>query len=242
MTNFRHFQTERVCRRQFQVWRKWPKVLQTGRKHCGKREIARYEQCLLFPQCFIPVWITFCCFHQNKNCSLQTLSVWKSLKFVIWERVKEPWSDDVLLILMLRCIKPPFVRVYLHFTVFFRNICLSLKPRVPKKELLLLWQHECYWVYGHRMVNEVDFKRFRQAFNVSVKKEFADDEMVSVTHKPFPNDKFLDSFKLKEFADNNFKLNENGRKFSKPVENTVTKGEIAGWSISPLPVVFSKDL
>jgi len=29
------------------------------------------------------------------------------------------------------------------------------------------------------MVNEVDFRRFRQAFNVSVKKEFADDEMVS---------------------------------------------------------------
>lgn len=28
------------------------------------------------------------------------------------------------------------------------------------------------------MVNEVDFRRFRQAYNVSVKKEFADDDMV----------------------------------------------------------------
>ena len=36
-TNFRLFQTERVCRRQFQIWRKWKKVIQTGRKHCGKR-------------------------------------------------------------------------------------------------------------------------------------------------------------------------------------------------------------
>ena len=27
-------------------------------------------------------------FHQVKNCRLQTLSVWKSLKFVVWERVK----------------------------------------------------------------------------------------------------------------------------------------------------------
>ena len=36
-TNFRHFQTERVCRRQFQTWRKWQTVIQTGRKHCGKR-------------------------------------------------------------------------------------------------------------------------------------------------------------------------------------------------------------
>ena len=26
----------------------------------GKGEIARNEQFLLFPQCFLPVWITFC--------------------------------------------------------------------------------------------------------------------------------------------------------------------------------------
>ena len=36
-TNFRLFQTERVCRRQFQIWWKWQQVIQTGRKHCGKR-------------------------------------------------------------------------------------------------------------------------------------------------------------------------------------------------------------
>ena len=34
-------------------------------------------------------------------------------------------------------------------------------------------------------------------------------------------------FKLKEFADDNFKFDENGRMFSKQVENTVGKGEIA---------------
>ena len=43
----------------------------------------------------------------------------------------------------------------------------------------------------------------------------------------FPNDKFLDSSKLKEFADDNFKFDENDRKFSKLVKNTVRKGEIA---------------
>ena len=37
----------------------------------------------------------------------------------------------------------------------------------------------------------------------------------------------LDFSKLKEFADDNFKFNENGRKLSKWVENTVGKGEIA---------------
>ena len=42
-----------------------------------------------------------------------------------------------------------------------------------------------------------------------------------------PNDKILDSSKLKDFADDNFKFDENGRKLSKLVENTVGKGEIA---------------
>ena len=38
---------------------------------------------------------------------------------------------------------------------------------------------------------------------------------------PLPDDK------LKEFADDSFKFDENGRKVSKQVENTVGKGEIA---------------
>ena len=54
----------------------------------GEGEITRNEQFLLLPQCFLSVWITFFHFHQISNCCLQTLSVWKSLKFVVWERVK----------------------------------------------------------------------------------------------------------------------------------------------------------
>ena len=38
---------------------------------------------------------------------------------------------------------------------------------------------------------------------------------------------FLDSSKLKEFADDNLKFDDNERKLSKQVENTVGKGEIA---------------
>ena len=109
--------------------------------------MAHYEQFLLFPQCFLPVWRTFCHFYQIWNCRLQTLSVWKSLKFVVWERVK-------------------------------------LFPK---------WQ-------------------------------------------------ILDSSKVKEFADNSFKFDENSGKFPWRVENTGGKGEIAHWAISPFPTVFSKDL
>ena len=43
----------------------------------------------------------------------------------------------------------------------------------------------------------------------------------------FPRQQILDSSKLKEFADDNLKFDENGRKFPKWVENTVRKGEIA---------------
>ena len=55
----------------------------------------------------------------------------------------------------------------------------------------------------------------------------------------------LDFFKLKEFADDNFKFDENGRKFSKGEENTVGKGEIARHeqfllSPPPPPSVFMR--
>ena len=55
----------------------------------GKGEIARHEQFLLFPQCFLPSWRPLCIFHYIKDCRLQTLSVWTSLKFVVWERVNK---------------------------------------------------------------------------------------------------------------------------------------------------------
>ena len=45
-----------------------------------------------------------------------------------------------------------------------------------------------------------------------------------LTHYQMTN---LDSSKLKEFADDNYKFDENGRKLSKRVENTVGKGDIA---------------
>ena len=46
----------------------------------------------------------------------------------------------------------------------------------------------------------------------------------TLTHYQMTNFTFS---KLKEFADNDFKFDENGRKLSKRVENSVGKGEIA---------------
>ena len=50
------------------------------------------------------------------------------------------------------------------------------------------------------------------------------DASSSLTHCQMTNFRL---FRNKEFADDNFKFDENGRKLSKQVENTVGKGEIA---------------
>ena len=48
--------------------------------------------------------------------------------------------------------------------------------------------------------------------------------------------------KLKEFADDNSKFDQNGKKFPKMIENAVEKGEIARYEQFLLfPTVFSKD-
>ena len=52
----------------------------------------------------------------------------------------------------------------------------------------------------------------------------------------------LDSSILKEFTDDNFKFDENGRKYSKWVENTGKRGNSSTQAISPFPTLFSKEL
>lgn len=78
-----------------------------------------------------------------------------------------------------------------------RNLCLSLRPGCSKRNLMLLWQHECTWVYSHRMVSEVDVRRYRQAFVTAVKKEFTNDEEVP---KPW--------FIMSQCLDINFKIDD----------------------------------
>ena len=50
-----------------------------------------------------------------------------------------------------------------------------------------------------------------------------------VKGEPFPKRQILDSSKMKDFADDNFKFDENGRKFCKKVKDTVGKGEISSY-------------
>ena len=59
--------------------------------------------------------------------------------------------------------------------------------------------------------------------------------------KPMTRRQILDSSKLKELAEDNFKFVENDRKLSKRLENTVGKGEIACYEqFLPFPQCFQK--
>ena len=57
---------------------------------------------------------------------------------------------------------------------------------------------------------------------------------------PFPKRQILDSFKLKEFADDNFRFDENGKKFSKRGENTGRSRNYSSRAISASPSVFKR--
>ena len=56
---------------------------------------------------------------------------------------------------------------------------------------------------------------------------FSHNDFKGSPHQDCYNNKILDSSKPNEFADDNFKFDENGRKFLKQIDNTVGKGEIA---------------
>ena len=64
----------------------------------------------------------------------------------------------------------------------------------------------------------------------------------SGTVNPFPNEKFWTPSKLKEFADDNFRFDENGIKFFNWLENTEKRRNCSLRAISRFLTVFSKDL
>ena len=90
------------------------------------------------------------------------------------------------------------------------------------------------------------FLLFKQCF---LKSWFPEVKVWNCLVNSITRQQILDSSTLKEFADDHFKFDENSRKLSKRVENTVGKGKHCGKrrncslrAISPFPTVFSKGL
>ena len=64
---------------------------------------------------------------------------------------------------------------------------------------------------------------------------------LSININPFPNEKILDSSKLKVFADDNFKFDENGQRVLQMGRKHCGKRRNCSLrAISPFPTVFSK--
>ena len=62
----------------------------------GKVETAGNKQFLLFLQHFLHILRISFHFYQIRNCRMQTLSVWKTLKLNIWKRVKQKYAKNII--------------------------------------------------------------------------------------------------------------------------------------------------
>ena len=106
------------------------------------QEIARNEQFLLFPLCFLHFLRIYCHFHQTWNCRLQTVSVWKSLKFVVWKRVT---SNDQIPDLTRIRVHPDtksYVDLMMKF-LFERAENIVRKAESAANQHILLF-HQCF--------------------------------------------------------------------------------------------------
>ncbi|XP_043910785.1 dynein beta chain, flagellar outer arm-like [Protopterus annectens] len=66
----------------------------------------------------------------------------------------------------------------------FKNICISLDGSTSTEELLYLWNHELEWVDGHRMVDLVDYERFKQSYIAAARKVFTSEEQLNLIMAP----------------------------------------------------------
>ena len=98
------------------------------------------------------------------------------------------------------------------------------------KLLQFIFNRNCNEYYMHSMEISIEKRMMRTKIRLFVH--------VLLTFSPTV---ILDSSKLKESADDNFKFDQNGRKLSKSVENTTGEGEIARYEqFLPFPHCFQK--
>ena len=85
-------------------------AVQIFRKHCGKRRNCSQRAISPFPTAFSTLLENLLPFSPILNCRLQTLPIWKSKKFVFWERVNN-LGKDPLKTLWKKKKMPPFCTI-----------------------------------------------------------------------------------------------------------------------------------
>jgi dynein heavy chain len=68
-------------------------------------------------------------------------------------------------------------------TTLFRHVCVSIAPDCTKEQLLILWRHECDWLYGKKLISQVDVERYQQVFKTVIKKNFNNTNYLSFLNK-----------------------------------------------------------
>lgn len=68
-------------------------------------------------------------------------------------------------------------------------MCVSLNPESTSKEQLLeLWHHECDWLFGHRMIDNVDIERYQLSYKTVIKKNFSGETLTAHTGESGPSE------------------------------------------------------
>ena len=162
----------------------------------GKWEIAQYEQFLLFPQCFHNIY---------------TADTWK--QGLVWERVKLWYVfGDYTVTSFSVCLCLKYWSFCVAKSYCFPAIVLKLCRYIHHVLKLCVTQFSTIYSLCFKDYLPLYFKFF---FFFSFFCEGGVKLFVSVkgwrVYLPFPKWQILDSSKLEEFADNNFRFDENGR-------------------------------
>ena len=155
----------------------------------------------------------------NNLCFNPVLVIWPSFinRHLLWFTIIQ-WNNDNL-----------FIVYWIRNRIFYRLFWRRRRPFLHDGILHVYWLRGDYFlilnIWGFNFLYKCSvivyhWHRFWLRLLLWNKKFFID---------PFPKQQILHFSKLKEFADDNLKFDENGRKLSKRVENTVAKGEIADY-------------
>ena len=138
-TIFSFFETERICRWKFQIWRKCLKVIQMSRKHCGKMEKLLATSNFSFSHSDFKRLVSQGC-QKVSLCGnglihiLQILSIWTIMKFCSFVNSLKDWNQCLRTYMQIYQVLKFFVAAIFHMTKFTKQ---SLVLTTPTKKV---WQ------------------------------------------------------------------------------------------------------
>jgi hypothetical protein len=119
----------------------------------------------------------------SKNNMIQTRL--KNVKFILNNIVQSSieLNNKMRSIYLEKSDRLHYVFTLRVLTSLFRHMCTSLTPDSSKERMLSLWHHECDWIYGHRMIDFIDFERYELAYKTVIKKNFNNQNELAILNR-----------------------------------------------------------